>query len=54
MSTKSNLEELAKKQAIHDIKKSLKEEKKVFLLFRKELNPIMDKIVENYSNKVSK
>lgn len=49
MSTKSNLEKLAKKQAIHDIKKSLKEEKKVFLLFRKELNPIMDEIVKEYS-----
>ena len=48
MSTKNNLEELAKKQAIHDIKESLKEEKKAFLLFRKELNPVMSKLVKEY------
>jgi hypothetical protein len=37
----------AKEQAILDIKEELKEQHKSFLAFHKNLNSIMDKLVEN-------
>lgn len=49
MTTKRNLDMQAKKQAIHDIKEALKEEHKIFLLFREELNPVMEELVNEYS-----
>ena len=36
-------------QATLDIKDELRKESKCFLAFRKKLNPIMDKLVENYT-----
>lgn len=39
----------AKTQAIQDIKDELKLSSKVFLAFRKKLDPIMDKLVEDYT-----
>lgn len=38
----------AKEQAVQDIKDELKLSSKSFLAFRKKLDPIMDKLVENY------
>lgn len=38
----------AKQQAMRDIIESLKEEHKAFIAFRKELNPIMEDLVESY------
>ncbi len=37
----------ARKQAIRDIKESLRMQGKCFLAFHRELNPIMDKLVNN-------
>ena len=37
----------AKEKAIQDIKEDLKKEKKVFLAFINDLNPIMDSLVKN-------
>jgi hypothetical protein len=39
----------AKEQAIRDIRESLKEEGKCFFHFIKELDPIMDQIIDEYS-----
>lgn len=38
----------AKQAAIKDIRESLRQEGKSFLLFRKELNPVMRTIVSTY------
>ena len=38
----------AKKQALRDIMEDLRKDGKCFLAFRSELNPIMDKLVEQY------
>lgn len=38
----------AKQQALMDIKKELKENHKSFLAFRTNLNPVMDKLVNDY------
>lgn len=43
-----NMDELAKIQAIQDIKEELHKEHKHMLMFRKNLNPIMDKLVKEY------
>lgn len=48
MSKRQNLDLLAKKQAITDIKQELREEKKAFLFFNKELDPVMKELVDNY------
>lgn len=50
MCRKKNLDIAARNAAIHDIKECLREEKKAFLLYRKELNPIMDELVKEYSS----
>lgn len=39
----------AEEQATLDIKNELRQSSKCFLAFRKKLNPIMDKLVENYT-----
>lgn len=39
----------AEEQATLDIKDELRKESKCFLAFRKKLNPIMDKLVKNYT-----
>lgn len=36
-------------QATLDIKDELRQKSRCFLAFRKKLNPIMDKLVENYT-----
>lgn len=36
-------------QATLDIKDKLRQRSRCFLAFRKKLNPIMDKLVENYT-----
>lgn len=36
-------------QATLDIKDELRQRSRCFLAFRKKLNPIMDKLVENYT-----
>lgn len=38
----------AKQQAIRDIKESLRSERKSFLAFHKELNPVMDYLVNEH------
>lgn len=38
-----------KEQATLDIKDELRKGSKCFLAFRKKLNPIMDKLVKNYT-----
>lgn len=40
---------IAEEQATLDIKDELRKGSKCFLAFRKKLNPIMDKLVENYT-----
>ena len=50
MKTKKQLNAMAKKQAIADIKKELRDEKKVFLLYRTELDPIMDELIDEYTS----
>ena len=44
----------AKEQALRDIHECLKEEGKCFLHFIKELDPVMDEIVEIYSQEQQK
>ena len=44
----SHLDVLAKEQAIQDMRESLKEEGKCLLMFRKDLNPVMKNLVDNY------
>lgn len=39
----------AKEQAVQDIKDELRLSSRSFLAFRKKLDPIMDKLVENYT-----
>lgn len=39
----------AEEQATLGIKGELRKESRCFLAFRKKLNPIMDKLVENYT-----
>lgn len=39
----------AEEQATLDIKDELRKGSKCFLVFRKKFNPIMDKLVENYT-----
>ena len=43
-----SMDELAKMQAIQDIKEELRKEHKHMLMFRKNLNPIMDKLVKRH------
>ena len=38
----------AKKQAMRDIRNSLKLQGKVFIAFHKELDPVMEKLVTNH------
>lgn len=44
----SKEDNLAKMQAIQDIKDELKKERKAFMLFRKNLNPVMDELVRRH------
>lgn len=37
--------------ATQDIKDDLRQQSRCFLAFRKKLNPIMDKLVDNYTKK---
>lgn len=39
----------AEEQATLDIKDELRQRSKCLLAFRKKLNPVMDKLVENYT-----
>lgn len=40
----------ARETAIHDIKDDLWQNSKCFITFRKQLNPIMKRMVDNYIN----
>ena len=48
MANNINLEELAKEQAIQDIKEELKKEHKHMLMFRKKLDPVMDALIKRH------
>ena len=50
----SREDKLAKIQAIQDIKDELKRERKAFMLFRKNLNPVMDELVRRHYLMASK
>ena len=44
-------EQAAFMAAVEDIKEDLRRKKGVFLLFRKELNPVMDRLVQKYQSR---
>nr|DAK84512.1 MAG TPA: hypothetical protein [Caudoviricetes sp.] len=46
---KSKIIMTVEEQATLDIKDELRQRSRCFLAFRKKLNPIMDKLVENYT-----
>lgn len=48
MSNNISMDRLAKIQAIQDIKEELKKEHKHMLMFKKNLNPIMDRLVKRH------
>lgn len=48
MAKKKSVDIAARNAAIQDIKEELHKQGKIFLLFRRELNPVMDSIVAEY------
>lgn len=50
MAKKKSMDIAARNAAIQDIKEELHKQGKVFLLFRRELNPVMDSIVAKYES----
>lgn len=49
MAKKKSVDIAARNAAIQDIKEELHKQGKIFLLFRRELNPVMEEIIEYYS-----
>jgi len=43
----------AEEQAVIDIKDELRQQCRCFLAFRKRLNPVMDRLVDNYTKRQS-